>query len=94
MEVYLHPNFSPFVSAIVIAVAIIGDMIAAASLLLLKILQPYQTDEDFRKLVKLKYKDESKYNEVLKAIVKEHSSKGFFRRLFTRPRMKRLTLVL
>jgi hypothetical protein len=90
LAIYSHPNFSSLFSGIVIAVVVIADVITVTGFLLFKALQPYQNDEDFRKLSKLRVENESKYNEIITAIVKEHHSKGLLYRLFMRPRMKRL----
>jgi hypothetical protein len=89
-EILLHPNFSPAISKLVVAFVVSGDVL----LLLLGVLstgiQPYRSMEDFKKWNKLAEREPEKAKQILEEIVREHMSKGWIRRTFGRPKMRRL----
>jgi hypothetical protein len=89
-EISLHPNFSPAIAKLVIAVVIGGDIALLLFVFLTASIQPYQSLEDWNKLTKLADRDPEKVKQILEAIFKQHTSKGWIRRTFGRPKMKRL----
>jgi hypothetical protein len=89
-EIYLHPNYSVEVSMAVIALVLLGDVVSVLMSLLTRGYQPYQTFEDFLKLNKLAQKDPEQYSAIIREIVQRHYSKGLIRRVFGRPKMKRM----
>jgi hypothetical protein len=89
-EVYLHPNFSPSISKLVIAVVIGGDIALLLMAFLSTSIQPYQSWEDWNKLAELADRDPERVKQILQKIVADHASSGSLKRIFGRPRMKRM----
>jgi hypothetical protein len=89
-EIYLHPNFSLAISKLVSASVIAGDVALLLLVVLTTSIQPYQSMEDWNKLAKLGDRDPEKVKQILQEIFTEHRSKRWFRRVFGRPKMKRL----
>lgn len=89
-EIYLHPNFSPAISKLVIVVVIVGDVALVLMAFLTTMVQPYQSMEDATKLIKLAHSDPEKFREIISQMVKVQRSKGWIRRTFGRIKMKPL----
>ena len=89
IEVYAHPNFAREISIFVIIYVLLGDILFLTYSFLVRSVQPYQTDEDFRKLVELRKTNEEEYDTILRKMVLEHGAKGLLGRLFGRPRLRR-----
>jgi hypothetical protein len=89
-EIWLHPNFSPAVSVVVIIFALLVDLVLGIINWLRRGPQPFQTLEDSNKLAKLEWKDKAKHDAIINDIVRRHLAKGPISRLLTRPKMKRL----
>ena len=89
-EVILHPNFSPAISKLVVVIVISGDVLLLLLALLSTSIQPYQSMEDLKKWNKLAEREPEKAKQIIEEIVREHMSKGWIRRTFGRPKMRRL----
>ena len=89
-QIYLKPNFSTDVSIGVIAFVCVTEAAVLLYGAVQNCWQPYRTLEDWLKLDRLREGNPAKYNEVIQGIVRRHSQKGLFGRLFTRPKMLRI----
>jgi hypothetical protein len=90
IEVYRHPNFSYGASLFVIAYVLVGDLMLASIWALRKAPQPYQSNEDFKKLLRKEKDDPEAYQAIIRKMVQEHLSKGYIRRVLGRPKLSRL----
>ena len=89
--IYLEPNYSQFVSLLVIFFALAVDLYLVGISILSRSIQPFATLADFKRLNEIKKTDRKQYDDILKDIAKHHFEKSLLIRLFTRPRMKRVT---
>jgi len=91
IDIYNSPSFSPLVSKMTIVYVVACNIAAIVYWLFNHSLQPFQSFADFERLGKLQVSNPEEYDRIIRDIVAEHYKKGLFRRLLTRPKMKRIT---
>ena len=75
---------------VAIAVVIGGDIGLLLMAFLNTSIQPYQSWEDWNKLAELADRDPERVKQILQKIVADHASSGSLKRIFGRPKMKRM----
>jgi hypothetical protein len=90
VAIYREPNFSLAVSLFVIVFVLLVDLVGFCLWFLYRSLQPYESEEDWKRLKKLHETDEKKWGAIIDDMMYRHYAKGPLWRLATRPRLGRV----
>jgi hypothetical protein len=85
IQILRSPSFSFGVSAVVVSITLLADVMMFLNFYRKRGLFPFVSDEWAQVLAKLQYRDPQMYEGIMKIARREYEVKGVLRRLLTRP---------